>query len=62
MKKKKHRKRRPQPPRWVWYMLDGCWFCENRTNCGRCKVMKEQVAFQKQKQKRKEKAELRKLY
>ena len=62
MKKQKYRKKRPQPPKWVWLITDGCRFCENRSNCGGCKVMKEQVAFQKEKRKRIEKAEIRKLY
>lgn len=49
------RKVRPQPPRYAWWDLDGCWFCKNRNACGGCKVMKRYVADQKEKVKRKEK-------
>lgn len=52
---KAKRKVKPQPPWHFWYDVDGCWFCDNRTGCGRCKVMKNYVAAQKEKQKRKEK-------
>lgn len=46
---KKNRKQRPQPPKWAWYDLDGCWFCKNRNACGNCKVMKQYTAKQKEK-------------
>jgi hypothetical protein len=49
------RKVRPQPPRYAWFELDGCWFCKNRKGCGGCKVMKRYVADQKEKIKRDEK-------
>ena len=49
------RKVRPQPPRYAWYELDGCWFCKNRKGCNGCKVMKQYVAKQKEKIKREEK-------
>ena len=33
-------KRKPVPsmPYWYWMGQDGCWFCENRRNCGRCRI------------------------
>ena len=49
------RKVRPQPPRYAWWDLDGCWFCKNRKGCNGCKVMKHYVAEQKEKIKRAEK-------
>ena len=49
----KKRKVRPQPPRWVWLELDGCWFCKKKNACGGCKVMKRIVAEQKRKQNKK---------
>ena len=49
------RKVRPQPPRYAWYELDGCWFCKNHKGCNGCKVMKQYVAKQKEKIKREEK-------
>ena len=52
---KKQRKPRPQPPRWAWWDLDGCWFCDHRNGCSGCKVMKSYVAEQKKKQDRKSK-------
>ena len=45
------RKKRPQPPKYFWYDTDGCWFCKKKNACGGCKVMKEIVAEQKEKQK-----------
>lgn len=49
------RKVRPQPPHHIWWEVDGCWFCKKKNACGGCKVMKEYVAVQKEKQKRKDK-------
>ena len=49
------RKVRPQPPRYVWFETDGCWFCKNRKGCNGCKIMKHYVADQKEKIKREEK-------
>ena len=25
-------------PYWYWMGTDGCWFCKNPNNCGRCRV------------------------
>lgn len=55
MGKLKKRKQKPQPPKWLWEHIDGCWFCKNRSNCSNCKVMKSYVAEQKKKIERKEK-------
>lgn len=46
---KAKRKVRPEPPKWVWFETDGCWFCNNLNGCGGCKVMKGYVALQKKK-------------
>ena len=54
------RKPRPSPPRWVWWDIDNCWFCDNKTGCNGCKIMKEYVASQKKRKELKEKNELRK--
>lgn len=29
---------------------DNCWFCKNRNNCGRCRILKRQRAEEKKKQ------------
>lgn len=47
--KKNNRKPKPQPPKWAWYELDGCWFCKKKNACGGCKVMKQYAAKQKEK-------------
>ena len=39
---KAKRKMRPQPPWWWTLDNDNCWFCKNRTNCGGCKLLKQQ--------------------
>lgn len=49
---KAKRKPRPQPPKWVWLDLDGCWFCKNRRNCSNCKVLKNIVANEKRKERK----------
>lgn len=49
---KAKRKPRPQPPKWVWLDLDGCWFCKNKRNCGNCKVLKKIVANEKRKERK----------
>lgn len=49
---KAKRKVRPQPARHVWLDVDGCWFCKKKNACGGCKVMKNYVADQKEKQRR----------
>lgn len=56
-----YRKPRPSVPRWVWWDLDCCWFCNNRKNCNNCKVMKEYNAIFREKRKRKEKNSLNKI-
>ncbi len=54
------RKPRPSLPKWYWWDSDNCWFCDNRTGCNGCKVIKKYVANQKKKKKLKEENELRK--
>ena len=39
--KVKHRKERPQPPRWYWIDSDACYACKNRNACSGCKRLKE---------------------
>ncbi len=41
---KAKRKMRPQPPFWWTLDNDNCWFCKNRNNCGRCRILKRQRA------------------
>ena len=53
MAKRKHRKMRPQPPRYFWPDTDGCWMCENRNGCSGCKFLKRYVAEGKSRNKRK---------
>lgn len=43
MSKIKHRKARPQPPRYYWLDTDNCWPCKNRNNCNGCKVLKNYI-------------------
>ena len=38
------RKKRPEPPKYFWYDVDGCWFCKKKNACGGCKVLKEYIA------------------
>lgn len=52
---KAKRKPRPQPPKYAYWDLDGCWFCKKKNACGGCKILKGYVAKQKEKQKRIEK-------
>lgn len=47
---KAKRKMRPQPPFWWTLDNDNCWFCKNRNNCGRCRILKRQRAEEKKKQ------------
>lgn len=35
---KAKRKPKPSMPRWFWYMMDGCWFCNTPNNCNRCRA------------------------
>lgn len=60
--KKKYRKAKPQPAYYYWLETDGCWDCNRKTQCGSCKRLKEQVAYEKEKRKRIEKQKLRGLY
>ena len=41
---------RPQPPFWWTLDNDNCWFCKNRNNCGRCRILKRQRAKERKKQ------------
>ena len=43
MSKIKHRKARPQPPRYYWLDTDNCWPCKNRDNCNGFKVLKKYI-------------------
>ena len=58
--KKKYRKAKPQLPHYYWWDRDGCWNCNRKIQCGSCKFLKEYVADEKEKRKRKEKIELKK--
>ena len=55
------RKVRPQPPKYFWYTVDGCWFCKNKNGCGNCKAAKEYIA-ERQKSKRKIEREQKKKF
>ena len=50
---KAKRKMRPQPPWWWLLDTDGCWFCNNRNNCGNCKLLKKQRVLENKKRDRK---------
>lgn len=54
---KAKRKPRPQPPRWYWLDVDGCWDCNHPNNCNQCKRLKHQRAFERVKRERKSKYE-----
>lgn len=43
-RKKKKRKPVPQPPKYYWWQNDNCWWCQNRSGCRGCKVLKGAVA------------------
>lgn len=51
-RKRKRRKPTPQPPRYYWWQNDNCWWCQNRSGCHGCKVLKTAIAEQKSKKKR----------
>lgn len=53
MSRVKRRKQRPQPPWYYWYDTDGCWFCDHRSGCSGCKVLKRYIAEGKGRNKRK---------
>ena len=52
---KKRIKPSPEVPWYVWYDLDGCWFCKHKNGCHNCKVMKKYRHKQIEEQKNKEK-------
>lgn len=41
MGKNSKRKQKPQPPKWFNQDTDDCWWCNNRQNCGNCKMLKK---------------------
>lgn len=51
MSKVKYRKQKPSMPYWWWLDSDGCWFCKNRNNCGRCKAAKTDIKEKRRKEK-----------
>ena len=46
------RKMRPEPPKYFWLDVDGCWFCKKKNACGGCKVIKRYIAEKSSKRKR----------
>lgn len=63
MGKAKH-KPTPQPPRWYWREVDGCWWCEyaiSQKGCSNCKYLKAQRNEEREKRKRKVKNELKRF-
>lgn len=50
---KAKRKPRPQPPRWYWLDVDGCWDCNHPNNCNQCKKLKRQKVYEREKRGRK---------
>lgn len=60
-KKQNRRKPRPEPPNWVFLVDDNCWWCHERNGCSGCKYLKEYSHYQKEKQNRKQKSELRQI-
>ena len=60
--KRKIRKKTPQPP-YHWLLdSDGCWDWNcNHNGCRGCKRLKEQRAYERDKRKRQEKMNLRKI-
>ena len=58
-KKKIFRKPKPQPPKWFWLDIDGCWDC----NCGNnCKRLKEMRKIERDRRERKEKQKIQSYY
>ena len=55
----KYRKARPQPKRIFWLDMDNCYACKNRNNCGNCKILKKQSAYEKECRNRKEKQKIK---
>lgn len=47
------RKPKPSPPKWYWADSDNCWFCNNRTNCNACKIMKKLSKYDRTREKEK---------
>lgn len=58
---KKKRKMRPEPPKYFWLDVDGCWFCKKKNACDGCKVIKKYIA-EKQLTKRKVEREEKKKF
>lgn len=52
---KAKRKPKPSMPRWFWLDTDGCWWCDNRNNCGSCKILKRANALIRKERERKNK-------
>lgn len=61
-RKRKIRKKTPQPPYYWLLDSDDCWNCNcNHNGCRGCKRLKEQRAYERDKRKRQEKMNLRKI-
>ena len=54
------RKPRPSVPNWVYWDRDECWFCSDKNHCNNCKLNKQIVHEQKEKQDKREKQNLKK--
>lgn len=54
---KAKRKPRPQPPKWYWWINDGCCGCKHPNNCNQCKALKSQRDDERRKKDRKQKYE-----
>ncbi len=35
------RRKPPTMPRWFWFDIDGCWFCNDRNNYSNCSFVKK---------------------
>lgn len=57
---KAFRKPVPSPPHWYWADTDNCYGCKNKNNCTGCSFLKANRSEQMERQKRREKKELRK--
>ena len=62
-KKKKFRKKTPQPPYYWLLDSDGCWDCNcNHHGCNNCKRLKEMRKIERDKRERKEKQKIQSYY
>lgn len=52
MSKVKHRKPKPQPPKWFWPDTDNCWDCYDRNHCNSCKRLKKIKKYDRAREKR----------